>query len=168
MHFALRGIETRSDHVKLRSLRNPDAPAQIILLDKRPITYGLKVFFVCPRCQSRRAILYFDGLQAYCRACAGLRFASQRQWWRTRLKLKAKKLRAALGDDHGKPDSPFPPRQFVKSRKVYQRKIAALASIEHQLLCNPHHPQSQHHEYRERDKQGRYLARNAELGDEQN
>jgi hypothetical protein len=106
MHFAFRGIETRSDHIKLRSLKNPDAPSQIILIDKRRITYGLKTFFLCPRCQARRVILYFDGLQAYCRVCAGLRFASQRQQRRARLRIKSKKIRALLGDHRGKPGDP--------------------------------------------------------------
>src|SRR5262249_22354826 len=71
-NLALRGIETHRDFIKLRSPRNPNREPQIILIDWRRITYGMKAHFICPRCQSRRAILYFDGLQAYCRVCADL------------------------------------------------------------------------------------------------
>jgi|RhiMetdeSRZDD1v2_1073273.scaffolds.fasta_scaffold150871_2 hypothetical protein len=160
MHFALRGIETHRDHVKLTSPKNPHGPPQIILIDWQRITYGMKAHFVCPRCQARRAILYFDGLQAYCRACADLRFASQRQRRRARLRIKAHKIRAALGDEKGKPGDLFAARQYLKSRKVYRRRIAALTAIEHELFTKAHTPQSR---YRERDKKGRYLA--SEYGD---
>ena len=44
MNFALRGIHTYPDHITIRSLKNPDSPPQVILIDKRSITYGLKHF----------------------------------------------------------------------------------------------------------------------------
>src|SRR5262245_35870591 len=155
MNFALRGIETYHDFIKLRSPKNPDAPPQIILIDWQRITYGMKAHFVCPRCQARRAILYFDGLQAYCRVCADLRFASQRQRRRARLRIKSHKIRVSLGDENGKPGDLFPLRQYLKSAKVYRRRIAELTAIEHELFTKAHTPQSR---YRERDKKGRYLT----------
>jgi hypothetical protein len=160
MNFALRGIETHRDYIKLRSLKNPNRRPQIILIDWRRITYGMKAHFICPRCQAKRAILYFDGLQAYCRVCADLKFASQRQRRRARLRIKSHKIRASLGDENGKPGDPWPKKPYGMSRKVYQRKIAALTAIEHELFTKAHTPEFR---YRERDNKGRYLA--SEYGD---
>src|SRR5262245_59238447 len=154
MHFPFRGIETRRDFIRLRSLKNPNSPPQIILIEKRRITYGMKTFFICPRCQAKRAILYFDGLQAYCRVCADLRFASQRQRRRARLRIKSHKIRASLGDEKGKPGDPFPPRQYLKSRKVYERKIAS--AIEHELLTKHRSPPRYRREP-ERNRDGSFV-----------
>src|SRR5262245_11516134 len=140
MDFPLRGIETHRDFIRLRSLKNPHAPAQIILLAWTRITYGMKTFFICPRCQ----------------ASADLRFASQRQRRRARLRIKSNKIRASLGDENGKPGDPFPPRQYLKSRKVYERKIAALAEIEHELLTKHRSPPRYRREP-ERNRDGSFV-----------
>ena len=158
MNFALRGIETHRDYVKLRSPKNPDAPPQIILIDWRRITYGMKAHFVCPRCQTRRAILYFDGLRAYCRDCAGLRFASQRQRRRARLRIKSHKIRASLGDEKGKPGDPWPTRPFGMSRKVYARHLRQLMRVEGAIHSRERIASPRYRCERERNRDGTFIA----------
>jgi len=157
-NLALRGIETRNDHIKLRSLKNPDAPAQIILLAWTRITYGLKTFFICPRCQAKRAILYFDGLQAYCRVWADLRFASQRQRRRARLRIKSHKLRVMLGDENGKPGDPSPEKPYGMSRKVYHRHLQHLLKIEVAIHSGERIASPLYRRERERNRDGSFVT----------
>jgi hypothetical protein len=68
---------------------------------------------------------------------------------------RSRKLRLSLGDQTGKPGSPFParPRQQWKTR--YRRTIAALRHIEQQYL---HIVSTDRRRFvRERDELGRYL-----------
>ena len=76
------------------------------------------------------------------------------------MRIKAHKIRASLGDEKGKPGNLLPARQYLRSRKVYQRKIAALTAIERELFTKAHISEFR---YRERDNKGRYLA--SEYGD---
>lgn len=102
LDFPLMGIRSSRDYVEIYSTIDRTRPPQIILIEWRRITFGLKPFFNCPQCSRRAVILYSDSLRSYCRHCAGLWFPSQRQHRRTRLKLKARKIRAAL-DNSGAP-----------------------------------------------------------------
>src|SRR5262249_4450134 len=115
MRFPFLRIETARDHIKLFPLPVPSAPnanAQVIRVTWAQMTFGLKPFFVCPRCNKRRVFLYFDGLQAYCRTCADLWYWCQRKHRRTRLLSRSRKLRLSLGDQTGKPGNPIPARLY--------------------------------------------------------
>jgi hypothetical protein len=156
MRFPFQGIETARDHVRISSPTNRQRPPQIIAVQWRKMTFGWKPFFICSRCNKRRAFLYFDGLQAYCRVCADLRFLSQRQWPRTRLLHRSHRIRVALDDQLGKPGDKFPPRPFNRKQRGYHKDIARLIRIEQRYLhmtevrrCNL---------YRERDELGRFVG----------
>jgi hypothetical protein len=174
MRFPFQRIEvTARDHIRLfplaprRSAQRPDP--QVIRVTWRRMTFGLKPFFVCPRCNARRVFLYFDTLQAYCRTCADLWYWCQRKHRRTRLLHRSHKLRLTLGDETGKPGNPIPARPYRQKRTRYRRTITALRTIEQQYM---HIVSSDRRRLeRARDEYGRYLPRdpstNAEdLGEE--
>jgi hypothetical protein len=121
------------------------------------MTFGLKPFFICPRCNARRSFLYHDSLQCYCRVCADLWYLCQRKHRRTRLLSRSHKLRLTLGDEHGRPGQKFPPRPYRQKITRYRRTIAALRTIEQQYM---HIVSSDRRRLdRERDEHGRYLPR---------
>jgi hypothetical protein len=158
---------TARDHIRLfplgcnQNTKNirPDGYAnepQIITVQWRPMTFGLKPFFVCPRCNARRVFLYFDTLKAYCRVCADLRFLSHRQWPRTRLLHRAHRIRVALGDQFGKPGDPFPARPYNRKQRGYHKDLARLIRTEQRYLHMT--AIARRNLYRERDERGRFIA----------
>src|SRR5262249_17374560 len=112
MRFPFQAIETERDHIKLFSPGNRQRPPQIIAVTWRQMTFGLKPYFICSRCNKRRVFLYFDGLQPYCRVFADLWYWCQRKHRRTRLLHRSNKLRVSLGDQFGKPGDNFPARPY--------------------------------------------------------
>jgi hypothetical protein len=136
MRFPFQHLEvTAPDHVRVfrvgdKSRQSP----QIVAVTWRKMTFGMKPFFICPRCNARRVFLYFDTLQAYCRCCADLWFRSQQVRRRTRLLLRAHRIRASLGGDQLKPGSPFPARPHLQRKTTYRRIISTLRHIEQQYL----------------------------------
>src|SRR5262249_12610341 len=120
MRFPFQHLETAPDHIRVfrvgdKSRQSP----QIVAVQWRPMTFGLKPFFICPRCNARRVFLYFDTLAAYCRCCAGLWYRSQQVRIRTRLLLRSHRIRVALGDETGKPGSRLPTRPYLQTRQRY-------------------------------------------------
>jgi hypothetical protein len=158
MRFPFQHLESAPDHIKVFRVGDKTRQTpQIVAVTWRRMTFGMKPFFVCPRCNKRRVFLYFDTLQAYCRVCADLWYWCQRKHRRTRLLSRSHKLRLTLGDQDGKPGQKFPPRPNQQKRTRYQRTIAALKHIEQQYMqiiasdrrCSE----------RDRDEYGRYLPR---------
>jgi hypothetical protein len=130
---------------------------QIVAIEWRQMHFGSRPYFVCPRCRARRWFLYHDGLFCYCRQCAGAWYWSQRKHHRTRLLHRSHKLRLTLGDETGKPGSPFPARPYRQKRTRYRRTIAALRTIEQQYMRIIASDRRRFD--RERDEHGRYLPR---------
>jgi hypothetical protein len=165
MRFPFQHLEvTARDHIRVfrvgdKSRQSP----QIIAVDWRPMTYGLKPFFICPRCNARRVFLYHDSLFCYCRRCAGLWFFSQRVRRRTRLLHRSHRIRISLGDEFGKPGDKFPPRRKWQTRRSYHSIIAKLQYIEDSYL---HIVGSDRRCYRQRDEYGRYLPRETSATEE--
>jgi hypothetical protein len=164
MRFPFMRVEVPAhDHIRLYPLsvathsarmRAPDP--QVIRVTWRKMTFGYKPFFVCPRCNARRVYLYFDTLQAYCRACGNLRFLSHRQCPRTRLLHRSHRIRVWLGDQFGKPGDKFPARPFNRKQRGYHKDIARLIRIEQRYL---HMTEiARRNLYRERDELGRFVC----------
>ena len=128
------------------------------------MTFGMKPYFVCPRCNARRVFLYHDSLFCYCRTCADLWYFSQRVRRRTRLLHRAHRIRASLGGDQLKPGSPFPARPYLQTRQRYNRTIAKLRHIEQAYL----HIVATDGRYvgRERDELGRFMPAETYTDDE--
>jgi hypothetical protein len=157
LQFPFQHLESAPDHIKVfrvgdKSRQSP----QIVAVTWRPMTFGMKPFFVCPRCSARRVYLYFDTIAAYCRCCGDLRSLSQRKRARTRLLIRSHRLRTSLGDETGKPGDKFPPRPFNRKQRGYRKDIATLRTIESKYLNAT--AIAHRHLWRERDELGRFIA----------
>jgi hypothetical protein len=162
--FPFQHLETAPDHIRVFRVGDKSRQLpQIIAVQWRQMTFGMKPYFVCPRCNIRRCFLYFDGLQAYCRVCADLWYFSQRKHRRTRLLHRSHKLRTSLGDEIGKPGNPIPARPYRQKRIRYRRTIAALRTVEQQYLNII--AADRRYLDRERDEYGRYVPREINTND---
>jgi len=73
---------------------------ELIVLSHTPCTYGGKrVWFVCPSCQRRAALLRCQRPYFVCRRCCRLPYQSQSETQADRAISKARKLRRRLGAD---------------------------------------------------------------------
>jgi hypothetical protein len=160
MRFPFQHLDVPArDHIRVfrvgdKSRQTP----QIVAVTWRRMTFGLKPYFICPRCNVRRVFLYHDSLFCYCRTCADLWFRSQQVRRRTRLLHRARRIRASLGDD-GKPGDNFPPRPRQQWKTRYRRTIAVLRHVEQQymrIIAN-----DRRHCEPDRDEYGRYLPSEA-------
>lgn len=71
---------------------------QFIPLDQSPCHYGgYRLWFKCPSCNRRVAVLYGAGKYFCCRTCYNLTYSSQNEGEIDRLLRKARKIRARLG-----------------------------------------------------------------------
>ena len=135
MKFPFQHLETAPDHIRVFRVGDKTRQTpQTVAVQWRKMTFGMKPFFICPRCNARRVFLYHDSLVCYCRTCAGLRFLSQRKRARTRLLIRSHRLRISLGDQTGKPGDPFLVRPYLQRKTRYNRTIVALAHIERDYL----------------------------------
>jgi len=160
MRFPFQHLETERDHIRVFRVGAKDRQTpQIVTVTWRKLRFGWRPFFICSRCNKRRAFLYHDSLFCYYRVCADLWYFTQRVRRRTRLLHWSRKLRASLGGDQLKPGSRYPARPHRQTRQRYQRTIAKLRTIEQQYL----HIISTDGRYigRERDELGRFLPSEA-------
>lgn len=58
---------------------------------------GERIWFLCPHCGARVAVLYAAGTQFLCRHCYKLPYSSQRESYTDRMNRKARKIRKRLG-----------------------------------------------------------------------
>jgi len=71
---------------------------QAISFDRTTCNYGgFRIWFLCPRCRRRVAVLYGAGKYFLCRHCYNLTYASQQESREDRLMRKARKIRERLG-----------------------------------------------------------------------
>jgi hypothetical protein len=65
---------------------------------------GSRLWFLCPRCGDRRAVLYGDGQSAFgCRRCMNLHYTCETEDTFDRRERKRRKLETKLNDSGGKP-----------------------------------------------------------------
>jgi hypothetical protein len=165
MKFPFQHLEvTAPDHVRVFRVGDKSRQSlQIVAVTWRQMTFGLKPYFICPRCSTRRVYLYHDSLFCYCRRCADLWFRSQQVRRRTRLLHRSHRIRVSLGDETGKPGSPFPARPYLQRKTRYRRTIAALRHIEQQYMRIV--TTDRRYLDRDRDQYGRYLSSETSPGD---
>jgi hypothetical protein len=71
-----------------------------VWLDRTPCNYGgERLWFLCPHCGRRVAVLYGAGVRFLCRYCYDLAYASQSEDYSSRMMRKARKIREKLGAD---------------------------------------------------------------------
>jgi hypothetical protein len=93
---------------------------------------GARVWFLCPHCDRRAAILY--GSPFACRTCRGLAYESQRETVRARRIRRAVLLRRSLGGS-GSLLEPIPPRPKGMHLSTYWRAQARCAVAERQSIA---------------------------------
>jgi len=92
-----------------------------VSLDRTPCYYGGKrIWFLCPNCNRRVAVLYGAGRYFLCRHCSGLTYHSQQQPPHFRLMEKAQAIKKRLGGD-GDLSLPLPPKPKHMHAKTYRR-----------------------------------------------
>jgi hypothetical protein len=152
MWFPFKRITTFCDRLQIK-WPDKNKPPQIILIERTHVHFGgTRPWFVCT-CGRRCGKLYVTSIDARCRICSGLQYLAQRQFWTTRLKAKAEKIRARLDTDKlGKLSRPY-----YMHRSTYKRHIYMLHRIEHALhTASPIHWIRSRDHLRPRDSDGRY------------
>jgi hypothetical protein len=110
----------------------------LVAVEWEATTYfaGVRPWLTCPRCSTRRRLLYErDGVVA-CRECAGTTYASRvKVWPSARMLRHAVKLRRRLGVAEA-PFSELPPclRQHHMARKWYTRIVREIEACEREAL----------------------------------
>ncbi len=94
---------------------------------------GYRPWMTC-LCGRRVGKLYIGNGFLGCRQCGGMQYESQRRGRRSRLHLRATRIRQRLGDD-GRPGiDPFPPRPWRMHRRTYACLKAKAEMIERKLI----------------------------------
>ncbi|MBI9047244.1 MAG: hypothetical protein JEZ06_22345 [Anaerolineaceae bacterium] len=93
------GIRVRVDYLLLEYTHNKtDAVEQRITLTWTPCNYGgERVWFICPSCGKRVAVIYLGGKSFACRGCCNLTYQSCNETARDRKFSRADKLRERIG-----------------------------------------------------------------------
>jgi hypothetical protein len=103
------GVATFLDAMALRYVWTPRgddpraASCRIPLVTTPCHLGGARAWFLCPRCRTRRAVLYFGGATFACRTCLRLGYLSESMTVLDRLWRKQSKLEARLGPEGEKP-----------------------------------------------------------------
>ncbi|MBA2883163.1 hypothetical protein HNR65_003524 [Desulfosalsimonas propionicica] len=93
---------------------------QIVPFDKTPCNFGgYRLWFRCPGCNQRVAIIYAAGKYFRCRHCYGLTYASSQEGDLDRLMRKAWKIRRRLGASQSLFDSIFGPKPKHMHQRTY-------------------------------------------------
>lgn len=94
-----------------------------VQLARTPCNYGgERVWFLCPGCSRRVAILYAGGRLFLCRRCYGLAYASQREDAKDRAFSKTQAIRRCLGGQPGLL-APFPDKPKGMHWQTYMRLL---------------------------------------------
>ena len=89
---------------------------------------GQRLWFSCPHCHSRVAIIYGNGMRFLCRHCYGLPYASQGETSLDRLARKIRKIRTRLDVDI---DLDFP--IYMKPKGMHWKTFDKLVRLERVL-----------------------------------
>jgi len=114
----------RSDGGDWQSIEEP------VRFDRTPCHYGgERLWFLCPDCKHRVAVLYGAGIRFLCRTCSKLPYGSQNETLQDRMIRKSQKIRRRLGAS----ESLFEPiwqRPKGMHRKTFQRLRAEAQQAE--------------------------------------
>lgn len=78
---------------------------------------GKRIWFLCPFCGRRCAVIYSIGKYFGCRICGNVAYQTQNETWRDRLFTKADKLREKIGADPGA----LNPLPIFKPKHMHQK-----------------------------------------------
>jgi hypothetical protein len=104
--------------------------AEVVQLDWTPCNYGgRRVWFLCPDCGRRVAVLVAGGRLFLCRTCYGMAYDSQREGPLDRQREKAQAIRHKLGGSRSLLD-PFPDKPKGMRWATYARLHSAALDSE--------------------------------------
>ena len=91
------GVTVHKDYLLLQYTRKTEAVKQRIYFTWSPCNYGgERIWFKCPHCGRRRAVVYGAGKYFACRKCYNLTYETCNESKRDRLSSKANKLRKKI------------------------------------------------------------------------
>jgi hypothetical protein len=156
MWFPFRRLRTYPDHIEI-NFRDRNRPPLVLLIERTGLHLGgMRPWFVCA-CGRRCGRLYVTSIDARCRVCSDLQFASQRQRRKARLQTKVENIRARLWIENNKPTRPH-----YMHRATFQRHLRAISRIEHAIRHGLHCASIRYRRSRERDSDGRYCDEQAD------
>jgi hypothetical protein len=98
-----------------------------VALDRTPCHYGgERVWFRCPECHSRRAVLFSVDGRFRCRACHDLAYTSTREDPHERALRRCAELRSKIGGGFGQPVWTIPPKPDGMTYRRYCKIVAQL------------------------------------------
>lgn len=98
-----------------------------VWLDTTPCNYGgERTWFLCPGCNSRRAVLFSVGGRFRCRQCHDLAYSSTREDATERAIRRCAELRSKIGGGWGQPVWTIPPKPDGMSWRRYSRIVDQL------------------------------------------
>lgn len=100
---------------------------EAVWLDTTPCHYGgERMWFLCPGCNRRRAVLFSVGGRFRCRTCHDLAYTSTRESSFDRAIRRCAELRCKLGGSFGQPIWTIPPKPDGMTYRRYNRIVAKL------------------------------------------
>jgi len=112
-----------------------DVEEQVLLVRTAQPLGGERLWFACPGCGRRCAVLY-GGCRFRCRLCVDAPYGSQREAPHERLLRRVQGLRARLGgDEYASLAMPFPPRPKRMRRASYRRLRARAGRLERAMTA---------------------------------
>ncbi len=135
MEYPFMGLRTSRHLLEYRGPKWPaDRPPQQIPIQWTRCTFGgSRPWFTC-LCGRRVGKLYHGNGCLGCRHCAEARYECQKKSRRGRLYLKAKRIRARLGDDGHPGIDAIPWRPWRMQRRTYDSLRAQIETIERKLI----------------------------------
>jgi hypothetical protein len=114
----------RSDGGDWKSIEEP------VHFDWTPCHYGgERLWFLCPDCEHRVAVLYSAGIRFLCRKCSRLPYACQNETLQDRMIRKSRKIRRRLGASESLFDAIYT-RPKGMHRRTFQRLRAEAQATE--------------------------------------
>ena len=122
-----------------RSRSNPNTEwediEETVRFDRTPCNYGNKrLWFRCPHCERRVAVLYGLSSRFFCRHCTGLSYSSQNESDLDRMMRKARKIRNKLGASDGL-DEPI----WRKPKGMHQQTFEQLMMEDEKVIYAVNH-----------------------------
>jgi len=113
---------------KIRALGQAWEPVREgIELERTPCHYGgERIWFRCPGCRSRRAVLFSMDGHFRCRACHRLAYSSTREDSSDRSRRRLAVLRTKLGGGYAAPVWTIPPRPPGMHHRTYARQVGRI------------------------------------------
>jgi hypothetical protein len=161
MKFPFAGLVTGPDGIQFRTSSYPhDWPSQRITLHwiRTGLGYRRRPVFVCPHCPRKAVKLYDFGGRLACRVCCNLRYKTQMQDRRAKLKTKARKIRARLLGADSKLGDAWPPRPFNMTRRRYDRYIRKLLQVEGAIRSLDYIASPAYRRERQRNRDGTFIT----------